>query len=70
MIPVSWAVGFIYRYFMVKDKRVLRFKFIHLSLCFQYLILIAYIWVPLLLFKIPLYVYVFGIGTFDCFVKN
>ena len=70
MTPVSWAAGAIYRHYMVKDKSELRFKFIHLTLCFQYITLVAYIWVPLMSFKIPLYVYVFGVATFDTFVKN
>ena len=70
LTPISWSIGAIYRYFRSRDKGIVRFSIIHVSLCFQYMMLLAYLWLPLQSFEIALYIFVFGLGIFVPDVNN
>lgn len=70
IIPISWIVGTCYKYYLVRKNSPVKFNLIYVILCIEYLLLIAYFWIPLLDLKYEVYCAVFVFGLIDTYIRN
>ena len=70
IIPISWMAGTCYKYYLIRKNSPIKFNLIYVILCVEYLLLIAYFWIPLLDLKTVVYYSVFVFGLIDTYIRN